>query len=92
VDQAFRLVVTGRGIQRVVFRSGGRVLASRSTAPFRATVTRTPGLRTVTAGVTFTDGSARTLTWRFRICATAAQTVRRSPSRVAVGGSGGFTG
>jgi len=78
VQGRFRVRVTGRSIRRVVFSLGGRVVSSQSQAPFTAQVRPRPGLRVVTARVTFTDATPMTTrSLRFRSCANA---VARVPS------------
>ena len=92
VDRSFRAVVTGLMIRRVVFSVGTKVIATRNRAPFEAVVKDGGGIRTLTARVTFTDGTAaKTLKLRSRACAAAASRVAprrpRTPSTPT-----GFTG
>jgi hypothetical protein len=92
VDRSFRAVVTGLLIRRVVFSVGSHVIATRTRAPFDALIKDGGGIRTVTARVTFTDGTpAKTLKLRSRACAAAASRVAprkpRTPSTPT-----GFTG
>jgi Ice-binding-like len=92
VDRSFRAVVTGLMIRRVVFLVGTHVIATRNRAPFEAVVKDGDGIRTLTARVTFTDGTpAKTLKLRSRACAAAASRVAprrpRTPSTPT-----GFTG
>jgi hypothetical protein len=90
VGGTFRAVVTGRLIRRVVFSLGGRTIATRSKSPFGVSVKTGPGIHTLRAAVTFTDGtSAKTLRLRFRSCAPATRPV--VPSQPPVGPPG-FTG
>jgi len=90
IHRAFRVVVSGRSIRRVVFSVGERVLATVGMAPFGALVRPgAGGLRTVIARVTFTDGTPpATLRLRYRACAAVK---RQVPSR-RPRGPGGFTG
>ena len=92
VDRSFRAVITGLFIRRVVFSVGSHVIATRTKAPFEALVKDGGGIRTLTARVTFTDGTpAKTLKLRSRACAAAASRVAprkpRTPSTPT-----GFTG
>ena len=90
VPETFRMVVTGRRIRRVVFSLGGRTIATRSKSPFGVSVKTGPGIHTLRAAVTFTDGtSAKTLSLRFRSCGPATRPV--VPSQPPVGPPG-FTG
>lgn len=80
VEGAFRVAVTGRSIRRVVFSLGGRVIATRTRAPFRALVRPRPGRRTVTARVSFSDRTpVVTRRLRMRSCATAVARVPTAP-------------
>lgn len=80
VAGAFRVVVTGRSIRRVVFSLGGRVIATRTRAPFGALVRPRPGRRTVTARVSFSDRTpVATRRMRFRSCAIAVARVPTAP-------------
>ncbi|MGZ8635027.1 MAG: ice-binding family protein, partial [Solirubrobacteraceae bacterium] len=76
VDRSFRAVVTGLMIRRVVFSVGSHVITTRNRAPFEALVPDAGGIRTVSARVTFTDGTRpATLKMRFKACAAAARRV-----------------
>jgi hypothetical protein len=89
VGGTFRAVVTGRRIRRVVFSRGGRTIATRSKSPFGVSVKTGPGIHTLKAAVTFTDGTpAKTLRLRFRSCAPATRPVVSAPPV----GPPGFTG
>ncbi|HUR84729.1 MAG TPA: ice-binding family protein [Solirubrobacteraceae bacterium] len=80
VEGEFRVVVTGRSIRRVVFSLGGRVIATRTRAPFRALVRPRPGRRTVTARVSFSDRTpVVTRRMRLRSCATVGARVPTAP-------------
>jgi hypothetical protein len=92
VDRSFRAVVTGLMIRRVVFSVGTHVIATRNRAPFEAVVKDGDGIRTLTARITFSDGTAaKTLKLRSRACSAAASRVAprkpRTPSTPT-----GFTG
>jgi hypothetical protein len=79
IDRSFRVSVTGVKIKKVVFSVGGKQLASRTKAPFAATVPLYDGdTHTVNARVTFTDKTKpANLKLRFKACAEAtAQTPR----------------
>jgi type VI secretion system secreted protein VgrG len=81
-DAGFGATVTGRQIARVVFRLDGKRIATRTGSPFRVFVRALPGRHSITARVTFTDGTrARTLRVGYRACAAAALRPRRGPSQ-----------
>ena len=81
-DDGFRAVVRGKLIKRVVFSIDGRRIASRSSSPFRVFVRASPGRHTVRARVTFKDATrARTLTLRYRACASVVLRPLPGPSR-----------
>jgi hypothetical protein len=72
----YKAVVRGLFIRRVVFTLGGHVIATRSKAPYTASVGSGNGIRTLTAKVTFTDGTpAVRLSMRFRSCSVKAASV-----------------
>ncbi len=74
--------VRGALIRRVVFTLDGRRVATRTRAPFTATVKATSGAHTVRALVTFRDGTrARTLRLTYRVCSTIALRPKRGPSQ-----------
>ena len=74
----FRAVVTGRFIRRVVFSLGGRVVATASRSPFEALFSPGGGIHTLTAHLTFTDGTpAATLHLRAMSCAAAKRHVHQ---------------
>jgi hypothetical protein len=75
-ERGFRATVTGLLIRKVVFSLGSRVIATRSKSPFEALVTAAGGIRTLTAHVTFTDGTpAARLHLKIRACAAAKRHV-----------------
>ncbi|MEA2664335.1 MAG: hypothetical protein QOI11_1279, partial [Candidatus Eremiobacteraeota bacterium] len=72
----FQAVVNGLFIRRVVFTIGGRVIATRSKAPFTVSVGSGDGIRTLKAKVTFTDGTPTVrLSMKFRSCSVRAASV-----------------
>ncbi|HYI99713.1 MAG TPA: ice-binding family protein [Thermoleophilaceae bacterium] len=74
--------VRGRLIERAVFSLDGRRIASRRNSPFRVLIPATPGAHRVRARVTFRDSTrAKTVTLRYRACASALLEPRRGPSR-----------
>jgi hypothetical protein len=81
----FRATIRGRMIRSVVFSLDGRRIRGRTTTGLAArqiVLTARPGTHTVSARVTFTDGTrARTLTVPYRACAEALRSPRRGPSR-----------
>jgi hypothetical protein len=86
VSKAFKVSVTGSLISRVVFSFDGHVVATRSTAPFTASVAPGTGTHTLKAHVTFSDTTpAKTLTIPVRSCAAAKRSVKPL-------GTPGFTG
>jgi hypothetical protein len=92
VDRSFRAVVTGLMIRRVVFSVGTHVIATRNRAPFEAVVKDGDGIRTLTARITFSDGTAaKTLKLRSRACSAAASRVAPRKPRTP-GTPTGFTG
>jgi hypothetical protein len=78
----FTATVRGSHIARVVFRLDGRRIASQTSRPFRKyVVTNAPGRHRVTAVATFTDRTrARTMRFRYAICAAGSLAPRRAPS------------
>jgi ice-binding like protein len=81
-DDGFRAVVRGKMIKRVVFSLDGRRLVSRISAPFGVFVRASPGSHRVSARVTFKDATRpRTLTLRYRACASAVLRPLPGPSR-----------
>ncbi|MEY2516081.1 MAG: hypothetical protein QOJ89_3439 [bacterium] len=81
-DDGFRAVVRGKMIRRVVFSIDGRHIVSRSRSPFGVFVRAAAGSHKVSARVTFKDATrARTLTLRYRACASVVLRPRPGPSR-----------
>jgi hypothetical protein len=69
-------------IKRVVFSIDGRHIVTRVLSPFRVFVRARPGSHRVSARVTFKDTTpARTLTLRYRACASAVLRPLPGPSR-----------
>jgi hypothetical protein len=87
VSKAFKVTVSGKLIRRVVFSFAGHVVATRTGAPFTASVPPGTGRHTLKAHVTFSGGTpAKTLHIPVRSCNAADRSVKP------VVGSGGFTG
>jgi hypothetical protein len=86
IDRSFRVSVTGKKIRKVVFSIAGKTIATRTRAPFSATVpVFDADTHTVKARVTFTDKTkAKTLSLRFKSCAEATAQAPQTPA--------GFTG
>lgn len=81
----FRVVVTGRQIQRVVFSLDGKAIGSRTGSPFAMSVRAAPGAHRVRVRVTFKDSTrSKTMSVPYRACAAAPLQPRR--------GSSDFTG
>lgn len=78
----FTASVRGSHIARVVFRLDGRRIANQTSGPFRKyVVTHAPGPHSITAHATFTDRTrARTMRFRYAICAAGSLSPRRAPS------------
>jgi hypothetical protein len=69
-------------IKRVVFSLDGRHVVSRFRSPFGVFVRAAPGSHRVSARVTFKDATrARTLTLRYRACASVVLRPLPGPSR-----------
>jgi hypothetical protein len=71
VKNTFRATVVGTDISRVVFSLNGKRIATRTSSPYRVSITPPAGHDTLKARVTFTVASAtapRTLTVRFKGC------------------------
>ena len=68
----FRAIVTGLFIRKVIFQLDGRTIATRTHAPFSATVKPRDGARKLTARVVFSDGTKTVLiNLHFRSCSLA---------------------
>jgi Ice-binding-like len=90
VRRTFRVAVTGLFIRKVVFSVGGDVIATRTRAPYQATVGVLGGERLITAHVTFTNTTrAANLHLRFRACAAAVVSTPRPAAPII---PSGFTG
>jgi hypothetical protein len=82
VDTSFKAVVTGLFIRKVVFSQGKRVIATRRKAPWQALVGAGEGIHTITARVTFSDGTrAANLKMRFKACAEATRAAKPARPR-----------
>ena len=87
VSKAFEVTVSGKLIRRVVFSFAGHVVATRTKAPFTASVDPGTGTHMLKAHVTFSGTTpAKTLHVPVRSCNSAVLSVKP------VAGSGGFTG
>ena len=79
----FRARVRGAMIERVVFRLDGRRISRVTGSPFRVFIRARAGAHRVTARVTFRDRTrAKTLTMRYRACASQVLRPRRGPSQL----------
>jgi hypothetical protein len=77
VSKEFKMTVSGHLISRVIFSFGGNVIATRSAAPFTASVHPGTGKHELTAYVTFSDATpAKTLKAAVKSCATAKRSVK----------------
>ncbi|MEX0973575.1 MAG: ice-binding family protein [Solirubrobacterales bacterium] len=77
----FRAAVTGRMIERVVFRLDGKRIANRTSSPYAVSVRPAPGVHRVRVRITFRDATrARTKTLAYRACAAALLNPRHGPS------------
>jgi hypothetical protein len=77
----FRAAVTGRMIERVVFRLDGKRIANRTSSPYAVSVRATPGAHRVRVRITFRDATrAKTRTLPYRACAAALLNPRHGPS------------
>ncbi|MCW2955727.1 MAG: hypothetical protein JWO69_596 [Thermoleophilia bacterium] len=80
IDRGFRTFIRGLAVRRVVFTMGGKVIATRRSAPFAINVPRAAGMRVLRARVSFSNGAAPvTLTMRFRTCASRVASPSRRP-------------
>jgi hypothetical protein len=79
--EGFRVAVTGRKIDRVVFSLDGKAIGSRAGSPYAMSMRATPGAHDVRIRVTFTDSTrARTVTVPYRACAAELLKPRNGPS------------
>jgi hypothetical protein len=73
VLRTFQVGVTGLFIRRVVFSLGNKVIATRDSSPFKATIVVLGGVRVITAHVTYKDGTPPAkLHLKFKACTAAA--------------------
>ena len=78
----FRAAVRGHLIRRVIFSLDGTRIASRTSSPFQVFLPAALGAHKVRARVTFKDAThAKTLTFRYRACASAVLHPRHGPSQ-----------
>jgi hypothetical protein len=86
VNRTFEATVSGKRISKVIFSFGGRVIATRSKAPFAASVNPGTGRHSLTAYVTFSGATpAKTLKFAVKSCTAAKLSVKAH-------GTPGFTG
>ena len=86
VNRTFKATVSGKRISKVIFSFGGRVIDTRSKAPFTASVNPGTGRHSLTAYVAFSDATpAKTLKFAVKSCTAAKLSVKSS-------GTPGFTG
>lgn len=77
----FRVAVSGRMIERVVFSLDGKAIRSVTGSPFAVSVRAAPGAHTVRTRVTFTDSTpAKTESFPYRACAAEVLVPRNGPS------------
>ena len=77
----FRARVRGAAIASVRFRLDGKLIATRSSAPFTVVINARPGSHRLTALVSFTDGRIpKHLRLQYRACAEVTLMPRRGPS------------
>ncbi|HYG95825.1 MAG TPA: ice-binding family protein [Solirubrobacterales bacterium] len=81
--EGFRATVTGKRIERVVFRLDGERIGSRAHSPFAMSMRAAPGEHRVSVRVTFEDATrAKTRTLPYRACAAAPLRPKRGPSEM----------
>lgn len=77
----YRVAVSGKMIERVVFSLDGRSVGSRTGSPFAMSMRAAPGAHQVRVRITFRDSTrAKTVTLPYEACAAALLTPRRGPS------------
>jgi hypothetical protein len=82
-SEGFRATVTGKRIERVVFRLDGKRIGSRADSPFAMSMRAAPGAHRVGVRITFTDATrAKTRTLAYRACAEALLRPKRGPSEM----------
>jgi len=89
VDRTFKATVSGQRIRKVIFSFGGREIATRSKAPFTASVAPGTGRHTLSAYVTFADTTpAKMLKFAVKSCTASKLSVKPNSAT----GTPGFTG
>jgi hypothetical protein len=79
--EGFRVAVSGKMIERVVFSLDGKAVGSRSGAPFVMSVRAAPGAHRVRVRITFKDATrAKTVTLPYEACAAALLSPPGGPS------------
>jgi hypothetical protein len=82
-SEGFRATVTGKRIDRVVFRLDGKRIGSRTGSPFAMSMRAAPGVHRVGVSITFTDATrAKHRTLAYRACAEALLRPKRGPSEM----------
>jgi hypothetical protein len=82
-SEGFRATVTGKRIDRVVFRLDGKRIGSRAASPFAMSMRAAPGVHRVGVRITFNDATrAKKRTLIYRACAEAPLRPKRGPSEM----------
>jgi hypothetical protein len=82
-SEGFRATVTGKRIDRVVFRLDGKRIGSRAASPFAMSMRAAPGEHRVSVRITSKDATrAKTRTLAYRACAEAPLRPKRGPSEM----------
>lgn len=82
-SEGFRATVTGKRIERVVFRLDGKRIGSRTDSPFAMSMRAAPGAHRVRVSITFKDATrAKTRTLAYRACSEALLRPKRGPSQM----------
>lgn len=82
-SEGFRATVTGKRIERVVFRLDGKRIGSRSNSPFAMSMRAAPGVHQVGVRITFKDATrAKTRTLAYRACAPAPLRPKSAPPQL----------
>jgi hypothetical protein len=79
--EGFRVAVSGKKIERVVFSLDGKSIGSRAGSPFAMSMRAAPGDHQVRVRITFKDSTrAKTVTLAYEACASALLSPRGGPS------------
>ena len=82
-SEGFRATVTGKRIERVVFRLDGKRIGSRANSPFAMSMRAAPGAHQVRVRITFKDATrAKTRTLTYRACAAAPLRPKSGPPQL----------